>query len=359
MKNSLFLTVVISLVVGFLSGIIGYSLFGLNNVGWPLFGRLNFSDLNSNQRIVIDQPRNVVVEQDLQLKQVENDFLPTLINIYPIKSGSGVLAKAYLPTEILGQGFVLTADGWVVTTKETIANLKGKYLAIGYQSKKYQLESFIIDEATGLVFGKMSASGLTVAKIGRSQELISGQTLVLASQRSKISLVHVRSIGYNFKSVPEAVQSSEDFGKELFLDEDLTEKENNGAVVVNLKGEIVGLVAGQRVVLADYFKNIISQVLDKQKISRPTLGLKYFDLSQTEGLVEFGEKGALVYGSPAKDSAAFGKIQDGDLIKKVNDTELNASQSLSEIINGYQPGNKVELLVKRGEKEESVEVVLK
>lgn len=352
-SNNTILIIVLSIVFGFLSGILGYTLAG----GLPLFGQFNLADADWDRQIVIDQPRNVVVEQDIQLKQIENDLLPTLVNIYFEKKTANVLSQAYLFSEYLGQGFILTADGWVVTSKNVITNIKNKYVAVGYRAKQYELGNFIEDRTTGIIFAKIPASGLAVAKLGKSKELAVGQTVVVASERHQLTLAHIRKIGYDFKVAQDIVQSSEKLNKQLFLDLNL-DNSFNGAIVANFKGEVVGVVNGGRVIMIDYFKNIISQVLKSQKIVRPILGLSYIDLVQVNGLINQSEKGALVYGNPLKTGPAFNKLRDGDIIKKVDDVEINAYQSLSELLNGYKSGSQVEFLFQRGEQEERVEVIL-
>jgi len=353
--KNLLLMILFSIAFGFVAGILGFISLGSGAFTLPFLGSVEFSDTDLDRQIVIDQPRNVVVDQDLQLKQIENDLLPTLVNVYLNKTSQQLLNKAYLDTEQLGHGFVLTADGWIVTTDQVVKNLNGKYVVFGYQNKKYEMDNLILDEATGLVFGKAEAQSLPVSKIGRSNELFVGQTLVLASDRDKLDIVHISKIGYEYDLPQAIVQSSDELSKQLWLDIDL--KEYDGSVLTNLKGEIVGVVNNSQIILVDYFRNIIGQVLDNQKIERASLNIDYIDLSQVEGLLEYGDKGALVYTVPAK-SPAYGKLKKDDVIKKVDDIEINSYQSLSELINTYKKGNSIELLVARGNQEITLDITL-
>ncbi len=346
--------VIVTVIVGFVAGVSGYAV--VTSTGLPFIGRVNVSNATNNQQIVIDQPRNVIVQEDVQFNQVENDLLPALVNLYNLKKDTNNLTRSYLPSELLGQGFVLTADGWVVTSKSAIANQKYRYAAIGYQAKKYEIGDFVEDSATGLLFGKMASNNLTVAKIGDDTKLQSGQSVVLA-QGNKLVLAHIKNIGYDFKVRTDLVQSSESFNKQIFLDVSLAGVPD-GAVVTDLKAQVVGVVVGGKVVLIDYLKSAINQVLGGQKITRPVLGVNYIDLAQVDGLGDISDRGALVYGSPAKASPALGKLKDGDLIKKVDDSELNVYQGLAEIIGNYKKGDKVDLLITRSGKDQTVEIQL-
>jgi serine protease Do len=350
------LVIVFSIIFGFLSGILGNSFAGENNL--PFFGEISVSDLDFDGQVIIDQPRSVVVEQDIQLKQIENDVIPTLASVYRFKRSTNPLNQIYLPGDVLGQAVVITADGWVMSTRDSIVNLSGNYEAIGYQSKKYKLIKFVEDKATGIVFGKMEAENLPVSKIGNSDSVRAGQTVAIISRTNGVLISNIKSIGYQFVVSGDTVSSSEELKREIILDVDLSNK-YSGAVVVNFKGEMIGIVASGKVVPVNHFKNIINQVLEGNEISRPILGIRYIDLAQVDGLIDRGDKGALVYGNPDRLSPAFSKVLTGDVIKKVDDVEINVNRSLSDLISGYGVGDSVELLIQRGDEELKEDITLK
>ncbi len=357
-RSEIIFTVGLTIVFGFLSGILGYVFIALDGNRLPLFGQINISDSGWNNQIVIDQPRSVVVEQDIQVTQVENDVMPTLLNIYHPKLSTSPISEAYLPSDVLSNAIAITSDGWILSVKKSLPSLIGNYDVIGYQSKKYKVTKFIEDRATGIVFSKSDASNLTVSKMGDSKNLREGQTLALVSKNNGITLVNIEKIGYKFNVAADLILSSDELDKEIILNIDLL-KETNGSALVNLKGELVGIVNYGKIIPVNYFKNIIGQVLAGKDVARPVLGIKYFDLSHVDGLINHGDKGALVYGNPIKTSPLFNQVLDGDVIKKVDDVEINNSQSLSELLNSYKIGDKPEFLIQRGDQELRFEVVLK
>ncbi|NCN07207.1 serine protease [Candidatus Falkowbacteria bacterium] len=357
-RTELLLIIGLTIIVGFVSGVLGYVFIALGGNRIPLFGQINISDTGWNNQIVIDQPRSVVVEQDIQVQQVENNVLPTLINIYTAKKSSNPINQVYLPAEILANGVVITADGWIMSARKPIPTLNGNYEVIGYQSKKYEVSSFIEDKITGIVFGKTNANNLTVSKIGNSHDLRVGQTLAIVSKNNGIVLVNVEKIGYQPKVASDLILSSDELNKEIILNIDLT-NEIDGSVLVNLKGELVGIISGSKIVPVNYFKGMINTVLQGKAINRSVLGIKYFDLAHIDGLIEYGDKGALVYSAPQKTSPVYSQILTGDVIKKIDDVEINYSQSLSELLNSYKIGDKPEFLIQRGSDELRFEITLK
>lgn len=357
-RTELLSIIALAVVFGFVAGILAYVFIALGGNRIPLFGQINIADSGWNNQIVIDQPRSVVVEQDIRLEQIENDVWPTLVSIYYAKSSNSALSQTYVPAEVLAGGVVITADGWIISSRKALPSLIGNYEAVGYQAKKYALNKFIEDKTTGLVFGRFQAGNAPVAKLGDSNSLRVGQTLALVSKNNGLTLVNVKKIGYLFASSDDLIISSEELNKKIILNTDLSQ-EIDGSPLVNLKGELVGLVSGGQIVPVNYFKNIINQVLENQKIIRPILGLKYIDLAQVDGLIGRGDKGALVYGSAPRASRLYGLILDGDIIKKVDDVEINSRNSLAELINTYKSGDQLELLVQRGDQELKIETILK
>lgn len=357
--SNAFYFIIVAIFFGALSGILGFIIIGAGNFRIPFVGTINYAGSSLDNNIVIQQPRSVVLEQDTQIKQIENDLLPTVLNIYRPKKSTDPLAAAYSASELLGRGVVLTADGWMISTLKTIgASAKTQYTVVGYQNKKYAINNVLVDSATGIVFGKMTASNLSVAKIGKSSALNIGQTVVLVSGRNQILLTTIAKIGYDFKQNKDLVLGSDNFRKRIYLTTPLG-AEAEGSLLVDFKGEVIGIISDGAAIPIDEISNIINQVLAKQTTARPTLGVDYLDLAQVDGLIEFGDKGAYVAYEPLKNTAAFGLIKKGDLIKKVNDIELNNFVGLAEALNNFQPTNSVELLVNRGGQDLTIPVTLR
>lgn len=356
--SNTFLLIILAIVFGAISGILAVIIIGAGNLKLPFIGQINYANPNLDNRIVIEQPRSVVVEQDTQMQQVENDLLPAVVGIYRARVSADPLVAGYTDKDVLGHGFVLTADGWVVSTKGALDNLKGSYSVIGYQNKKYALTGLLEDKATGLVFAKAVTANLPVARLGKSADLQLGQTVIVVSGRDQLILTHISKIGYSFPTGKDLALNSDNFRKRIYLADQLGSG-YEGSLVVNFKGEVVAVVSGDSAIPADYFANIISNVLKAQKVVRASLAVDYLDLSQVGNLIDVGEKGALVLNDPLKGTAASGLVKKGDIIKKVNDDELNAYQGLADLVNIYNMGDKIELTVSRAGKDMSVMVTLK
>lgn len=342
-RRQIILIILLALAAGVVIGIA--ALFILGNQG--LLNKVQLSDLGANQPLVIDSPRTVVVNQDLQVSTVENMVVPALVNIYDWRtSTASVIDRVLTQERRVGQGVVLTADGWILTTAKVLANAKSTYRAVGYQQKEYRLGSAVADPAYQLVFAKMEGVNLPVVSLGSIRDISAGQTAVLISPRTSSYVVRIVDVTYIVPTADRAVTSSDQSGKRILINQALT-PEMEGGVLATLKGEVVGIVVAGSIVPIDYIKSVLSNVFENKPIQRPVLGLNYIDLAHIDGFGALADRGALIVGAPAKTSPAFNLVREGDLITKVNDLELNADQGLADLINNYRSSQSIELLIKR------------
>jgi S1-C subfamily serine protease len=147
---------------------------------------------------------------------------------------------------------------------------------------------------------------------------------------------------------------------------------NSGGALVNTRGELVGInsaIASNTGSYAGYsfaipvnmVKKVIKDLLEFGTVQRAYIGVSIRDidnrLAEEKGIKEF--KGVYVSGITDDGAAANAGIQEGDIIMKVGDSEVNSSPELQEQVGKYRPGDKVEVTVMRDAKAISLPVILK
>lgn len=374
-EKGMALVVVLAVVFGLFSGLVGAIIFRTYLGNLPFFGSLNISSQVPGQDVVIKEPRKVVVEQDLRISQVIESTEPALVSIYNQKpEAKNPLEKIYLPDELLGQGIILTSDGWLMTSKDVIGDFKKKYLVLTSAGKEFTAFDFILDPATNFVFFKVEAKDLPVVKFGDRNNLSLGQAALALNGSSEVAVTTIESLDYSKVSGPaDFILSSEKFSKYILLKDSL-DRDYLGAPLVNLGGEIIGVMTknesvGLRIALpANYAQEAVASILKDKKIKRPYLGIHYLDLSKTFGLDESltagKTKGALIFGNdemPALDAAGPAQkngLKKDDIILRVEDEEINGQKSLTEIIQRYKPGDIIDLALLRNKEEKTLKVEL-
>lgn len=163
----------------------------------------------------------------------------------------------------------------------------------------------------------------------------------------------------------------------LFQTDAAINQGNSGGPLVNLEGEVIGINTAiasgdaQNIGFAipiDDIKGLIAGVLDTGKLERPFLGVVYipitadlakqYDLDASQGAyvppsITVGQDSVVDGGSADKAG-----IEEGDIITKVDDENVDESHSLASLLGKHKVGDKVKLTIVRDGKERVVEATL-
>jgi serine protease Do len=135
---------------------------------------------------------------------------------------------------------------------------------------------------------------------------------------------------------------------------------NSGGPLFNMRGEVVGVNSliysrtGGYMGLAfavpiDIAMNTVKQLQEKGRVTRGRIGVQIQEVTK-EAADAFGMKaavGALVNSVEKDGPAAKAGVESGDIIIKVDNREVRASNDLPRIITAVRPGTKVTLTVWR------------
>jgi serine protease Do len=255
-----------------------------------------------------------------------------------------------------GSGFIVSADGLIVTNKHVVADENAAYTVFTSDGKKYDATVVARDPLQDLAVLRINASGLTPARLGNSDALKLGQTAIaignsLGEFRNTVSVGVISGLARNITA------SGEGFGTEVIQGVVQTDAAinpgNSGGPLLNLKGEVVGInvaVASDAenigfAIPVNRAKRAIESVKTTGMISAPYLGVRY----------EMTERGALVRGTaegpgiiPNSPAAAAG-IRADDMIVSINGEKLDEENPLGFVIQKYGVGDTITLTIKRGE----------
>ncbi|MFA5076251.1 MAG: PDZ domain-containing protein [Patescibacteria group bacterium] len=381
------LVLLISMIVGFAAGAVGNfssrSLF----LNYFLDTRL-LQDLNSNFYELLSQYKFISQsggEEPLEIviRRSENSLLGTAkqiqvgglldnleqgtVNFFVKKdnAGSDVLLSSYFDDESLGRGFILTNDGWLVTTKQVIKGNYANYVVATKRGETYSIERVIADSLTEAVFCKIAATNLPILHFNKSQIIQPGQVSLTLGGAGGTKIVNIQNTFYQpANQSADRVMSSEQLDNYILTNEDLADAPI-GSPVIDDQGQVIGLVVSwekAKVILPlNNFAVLINQVLKDQQVQRIYLGVNYLDLSHLvlaadaakevrqlgRGALLYSNKSLNILGVRPKSPAESAGLLVGDVILKVEGEEINESQSLAQLIQGYKVGDEVSLTVWR------------
>lgn len=265
-----------------------------------------------------------------------------------------------------GSGFIISADGLILTNKHVVADTKASYTVFLNDGRKFEAKIVARDPVQDLAIIKIPVSGLSTVTLGDSDKLELGQTVIaignaLGEFRNTVSVGVVS--GLSRKVTASGGNFSETIYGVIQTDAAINPG-NSGGPLLNLRGEVVGIntaVAsgaeniGFAIPINDARRDIES-VKSTGEIRLPFLGVRYViltpQLAKSRNLpVNYGalvesdsSAPAVMPGSPA---AAAG-IKAGDIILEIDGQRVDADNPLATIISKHQVGEKVTLKVRRG-----------
>jgi serine protease Do len=279
-----------------------------------------------------------------------------------------------------GSGFIVSADGLVLTNKHVVSDNKADYTVFTNDGQKYSAKVLALDPVQDLAVIKIqSDKGFKAVKLGDSSGIQIGQTAI-AIGNALGQFSNTVSVGV-VSGLERTISASDQLGSMSETLEGIIQTDaainagNSGGPLVNLKGEVIGINTAMAQGAQDIgfalpiniAKKDISQVQATNKIVYPFLGVRYvlvddtvkqkYKLSVNYGaLVLKGPNGepAIMAGSPAEKAG----IKEKDVILEINKEKITANNSMSMIIQKYNIGDKVTLHILRNGKEQDATAIL-
>jgi len=279
-----------------------------------------------------------------------------------------------------GTGFIVNEEGWVLTNKHVVFEKNAEYTVFLSNRKKYSAKVLALDPAQDLAIVKINSDEkFPFLKLGDSDTLRIGQT-VIAIGNALGEFSNTVSVGV-VSGLKRTVSASDKRGvfsetlQDIIQTDAAINEGNSGGPLLNLKGEVIGIntamVEGAEnigfAIPINRAKRAIQQVKEKNKIVYPFLGIRYLMIDE-KVKEDYGlsvDYGALIIKGSRGESAIFpgsaaekAGLKEKDIILEINGEVINLDNSLSEIILKYNPGDKIELKVLRGDKELFIEAIL-
>jgi serine protease Do len=363
------LLVLISASAGFLGGWAGSRYNGISQ---------NSQDaqqiITTESQLISDIAKNVgpsVVSINVTSQQTTIDFF-----------GNGRTFEA----EAAGTGVIVSDDGVVVTNRHVIGNeTSGVTVTLSDGTELTDVEVIGrtgANDPLDIAFLKIKdkkGKELKAAELGDSGVMQVGDKVVaignaLGEFQNSVTSGIISGFG---RSVVAGDETGSETLQNLLQTDAAINQGNSGGPLVNASGEVIGIntaIAGggaENIGFAipiNDVKGLIKSVLEKGKLERPYLGVRYvpldedaaeaYDLDQTSGayIVPRGNRRqeSIVPGSPA----AKAGLKAGDIITKIAGKEINEQNSLTSLIAQHAVGEEVELTIIRDGNEQTIKVTL-
>ncbi|MDL2275310.1 DegQ family serine endoprotease [Desulfosarcina sp. OttesenSCG-928-G10] len=263
----------------------------------------------------------------------------------------------------LGSGFIVSADGYIVTNNHVIENAD-QIKVILFDKKEFDAELVGRDPKTDLALIQIRGVGnLKPLRMGDSDKLEVGTWVVAIG--SPFGLEQTVTAG--IVSAKGRIIGSGPYDDFIQTDASINPG-NSGGPLINMDGEVVGIntaivASGQGIGFAipvNMARGVIGQLKDKGEVTRGWLGVAIQDL--TPELAEYygvaSHNGVLVTQVFDGDPADKAGIKVNDILLSVDGKTLSTGRELSALIANSQVGHKTKLEVIRDGKKRTVTVTL-
>lgn len=255
----------------------------------------------------------------------------------------------------LGSGFIISADGYVLTNNHVIAGADEIVVSL---ADKEEFKATVVgtDDKTDIALLKIHPAGkkkeFPVAVLGDSDALEIGEWVVAIG--NPFGFGHTLTQG--IVSAKSRVIGAGPYDNFIQTDAAINPG-NSGGPLINMRGQVVGIntaivASGQGIGFAtpiNMVKEILPELKDTGEVARGWLGVAIQEvtpeMARAVGLDK--PRGAMVSTVYPGDPAHKAGIKPGDVILAVNGHDVEDPRALTRMIGGLKPGSMVKLSVFR------------
>ena len=216
------------------------------------------------------------------------------------------------------------------------------------------------DPATDLALLKVDADGLATLKFGDSDALQLGEwVLAIGNPYNLTSTVTAGIVSAKARNV--GILRSQDFSIESFIQTDAAVNPgNSGGALINTRGELVGVntaIASRTGAFTGYsfaipvsiVQKVIGDLIEYGAVQRAILGVEITEVTAELAKRENIDKieGVFVASVRSDGAARAAGIRENDIIISIDDSRVNSTAELMEVVSRYRPGQEVRVVVRR------------
>lgn len=322
----------------------------------------NISNITSGNNSSNSSQYSVIEEDGFDIEKVVDMVSPAVVTITTslndraISTGSGVIYAKN------------NDDIWIVTNNHVIEGGDDFELLFTNQ-QVVEAELIGADELSDLAVLKATIDfDITPVAVGDSAILEPGQTVLAIGSPAGEDFAGTVTKGIisgvdRTLAVDTDNDGRADWDLILLQTDAAINPGNSGGALVNLNGELIGIntikIATQAyegmgfAIPSNEVVNIISQLEAHGEVKRPSLGVSVFSLQDINPYTKFlfnieEESGLYVQEVQPNSPASEADIQEGDIITKLNDQEINTFKQFRQILYSLSEGDELDIEIVRG-----------
>lgn len=279
---------------------------------------------------------------------------------------TGSFAQQYVQ-QGAGSGVIISQDGYILTNNHVINGANSVKVRLR-DGTEYDATIIGSDSDNDIALLKVSATGLSPATFGDSNSLAVGDYVVAIGN----------PLGELGGTVTDGIISAlarkvtiEDTQMTLLQTNAQVNPGNSGGGLFNANGELVGIVNAKQsatevegIAFAIPINNVLDILSDLKEYGYVTgkvdLGIDFTDITSDETAFYYGvnQTGCYVLSVDSGSNAEKAGVTRGDLVTKVNDTDVSSSSDITNALEKAEVGDTVTFTVSRRGTSKTISFVL-
>jgi len=264
-----------------------------------------------------------------------------------------------------GSGWVLNSNGLIVTNDHVVSGAQ-KIVVSFSDGRIFPAVTVTSDPVNDLAVIKINATGLTTATIGDSSKLQVGQQVIAIGnalgEGIRVTSGIISNLGTSITL--SATQTLYD----LIETDAAINPGNSGGVLVNMSGEIIGIVnakvsasgiegMGYAISTATAVP-ILQQLVSQGVVTQPWIGAVFETVDPGVALMNglSVQQGVLLVNVSPNSPASAAGLQTGDVIISIDGKSVTTASGAAVIVSGSQIGQKLQITYQRGSNKSTVTV---
>ncbi len=267
-----------------------------------------------------------------------------------------------------GSGFIISEDGYIVTNYHVISDSSSIQVTL-FNGDTYDATYIGGEELNDVAVLKIDVSGLTPVVLGDSDSLVVGEQ-VSTIGNALGSYSFSQTSGY-VSGVGRTVTMSDGTVMNMIQTDCTINSGNSGGPLFNKYGQVVGITSAklsnndgsssasiEGIGFAIPINDVIDIITDYMQYGyvtgRPNMGIEVSNIDSSTAQMYGWPTGVYVRSVTAGSCAETAGIQQGDIITKIDDTDITSVSQLSSVKNSYRAGDTVTVTVYRAGQELSL-----
>ena len=270
-----------------------------------------------------------------------------------------------------GSGFVITEDGYILTNYHVIDGANSIKVTFD-DGKEYTATYVGGEEKNDIAVIKVDATGLTPVVIGKSSDMLVGeQVTTIGNPLGELTFSESTGI---ISALDRSITMSDGRQMNMIQTDCAINSGNSGGPLFNSHGEVIGIVSakyssgsnsssasveglGFAIPMDDVASMVSDLVKNGYVTGKPIMGISVADVD--ESVTSYGvPQGAIIRVVTPDLCGAKAGLQAGDIVTKIDNTDVTSASDLTSAIGNYKPGDKVTLTIFRSGETKTVEVTL-